>query len=107
MTYLDKLIVAVEGGDDSFISEHEYANTRIGYVNAATVRAAYCGGLDAAKAIHEALLPGWFPGLSQNIHNGYWYAWVQDKYESQYSEIGDNPARAWLIAILKAYRRLQ
>jgi len=63
---------------------------------------AYNGSLDAAKALHEAVLPGWFPGVSQNIHSGEWLAWVQDKVTHHFSRSGADPARAWLIAILRA-----
>lgn len=62
---------------------------------------AFNGSLDAAKALHDAVLPGWdwnvtagsasvFKTLHPhdgNIHDG---------------AAGDNPARAWLIAILRA-----
>ena len=66
------------------------------------VWAAYNGSLDAALALHNALLPGWFPGMSQNIHHGHWFAWVQNK-ASMHSTAQDNtPARAWLLAILRA-----
>lgn len=63
---------------------------------------AYRGSLDAAKALHEALLPGWFPGMSKNIHHGHWYAWVQDKATKHFSAEDNDPARAWLLAILRA-----
>jgi hypothetical protein len=62
---------------------------------------AYAGSLDAAKALHEAVLPGWFPGISQNIHFGDWYAWVQTKTLHHHATYRD-PARAWLLAILEA-----
>lgn len=66
------------------------------------------GSLDAAKMLHDALLPGWSPSIGQNVHHGYWFAHllraengsVVGNYEG--SAI-DNPARAWLIAILKAH----
>ena len=66
------------------------------------VLGAYCGSLDAAKALHDALLPGWFPGMSKNIHHGHWYAWVQDKATAHFSAVEPDPARAWLLAILRA-----
>jgi hypothetical protein len=62
---------------------------------------AYNGSLDAAKALHEAVLPGWFPGISQNIHFGDWYAWVQTK-TLHHDARDQDPARAWLLAILEA-----
>ena len=63
---------------------------------------AYRGSLDAAAALHEALLPGWFPGMSQNIHSRYWFAWVQNSEGSHFSATEADPARAWLIAVLRA-----
>jgi hypothetical protein len=67
---------------------------------------AYHGSIDAAKALHDALLPGWFPGLSQNIHSGHWYAWVQTADVKHFSATEPDPARAWLLAILRAYREV-
>ena len=73
------------------------------YRNAAK---AYNGSLDAAKALHDAVLPGrdWIltnqashadepEGPMAAIHNG-----EDDPFEGS----GDDPARAWLIAILRA-----
>ena len=60
------------------------------------------GSLDAAKALHDALLPGWFPGLSQNTITKNWCAWVQTDKRAHISVFGRDPARAWLIAILRA-----
>lgn len=62
---------------------------------------AFNGSLDAAKALHEAVLPGWVWGICFNAHSEL-YAWVGDgEYETDecYSP---NPARAWLMAILAA-----
>ena len=70
-------------------------------------RSAYNGSLDAAKALHEAVLPGW----SILLHGGHWG--VQDyafeinrafKGGGRAKHVGrsEDPARAWLIAILKA-----
>jgi hypothetical protein len=81
------------------ISFHE-ANI-IGAGRAHKCRDAYNGSLDAAKALHEAVLPGWFPGMSQNIHFGDWYVWVQTK-TLHHDARDQDPARAWLLAILEA-----
>lgn len=62
------------------------------------------GSLDAAKALHEAVLPGWHwsaydtDGLGKsNVQvEPPEYAW------KPYDGIAADPARAWLIAILKA-----
>ena len=56
MTDLDKLIAAVEAGtvgDDGFCPMFH----RIGLCT--DMMNAYHGSLDAAKALHDALLPGW------------------------------------------------
>ena len=60
------------------------------------------GSLDAAKAMHEAVLPGWFPGMSQNIESVLWRAWVQTGGGPYHARCDKDPARAWLLAILEA-----
>jgi len=65
-------------------------------------RALY-GSLDAAKALHEALLPGW----DWSVHgNGQCYLWPPGDIDTQnrgcIETEADIPARAWLIAILSA-----
>jgi hypothetical protein len=57
--------------------------------------------MGAVKALHNAVLPGWFPGISQNIHFGDWYAWVQTK-TLHHDARDQDPARAWLLAIFEA-----
>jgi hypothetical protein len=52
---------------------------------------AYNGSLDAAKALHEAVLPEW-----NHIVCRYYV------YVGSFQGKSDSPARAWLIAILKA-----
>jgi hypothetical protein len=81
---------------------------------AASARNAFKGSLDAAKALHEAVLPGWWwtvgtcrvsddarvsPEGAESVAPG----------GREWSEITDidqrppgNPARAWLLAILNA-----
>ncbi|MDR9395764.1 MAG: hypothetical protein RI571_15855 [Roseovarius sp.] len=61
------------------------------------------GSLDSAKALHEAVLPGWIlTYLGQ-----YPYDWKAAVFKEPYGPrkehtCAGNPARAWLIAILKA-----
>lgn len=65
---------------------------------------AYNGSLDAAMALHEALLPGYGWGV------GPWGArvWLYsdrpewDRPIMQEVEMAFDPARAWLLAILRA-----
>ena len=76
---------------------------------------AYNGSLDAAKALHEALVPGWaidrmawWPGghwafhllgTGEPDHNGdRWHGHADGHVEASDAD----PARSWLIAIIKA-----
>ena len=99
---LQTLLERVDAGDDQapfwkvWLPENE--DGPLAFV----AQRAFNGSLDAAKALHEAVLPGWFPGVSQNIHSGEWLAWVQDKVTHHFSRSGADPARSWLIAILRA-----
>jgi hypothetical protein len=79
-----------KGGDDAF-----------GYADAKLAEGAWLGSLDAAKALHEAVLP---------VESKWQLTWADGSYDFAVSHSGmvygtyitDNPARAWLIAILKA-----
>lgn len=63
---------------------------------------AYKGSLDAAKALHEAVLPGW--GWQVFALTDCDYVAVLDGPEFSTPEIEApyTPARAWLLAILEA-----
>tara|TARA_X000001316_G_scaffold12129_2_gene5698 strand:- start:1398 stop:1754 length:357 start_codon:yes stop_codon:yes gene_type:complete len=74
---------------------------------------AYHGSLDAAKALHEAVLVGWTVRLNAFTPHGKSAPYVHVfKMRMKQSDPtisanssgyqGDNPARAWLIAIIKA-----
>ena len=74
------------------------------------VDAAYKGSLDAAKALHEAVLPGWAVEIicrPFGLKPHQWHVvlstdhtgWGDGKY---CRASGDEPARAWLQAILRA-----
>ena len=60
---------------------------------------AYNGSTDAAKELHEAVLPGWWWKV---IHPDPSYAQVGMQGIGDYSAETKDPARAWLIAILRA-----
>lgn len=66
-------------------------------------RHAYKGSLDAAMALHEAVLPNYNIGLMNKVNTGKWSALVYPK-GPKIAEWVDNetPARAWLMAIIKA-----
>lgn len=60
---------------------------------------AYNGSLDAAKALFDALLPGWIFDITNDS------AFIMPSLEVealQYPGQDKDPARAWLIAILEA-----
>lgn len=103
MTELDKLIEAVEGGN---LSEyHEPGQFKaLPFKCWSRAASAYRGSLDAAKALHEALLPGWDASMhlygKVDIYN-------DDDLPSIEGVCIDNPARAWLLSTLKAYRSTQ
>lgn len=77
------------------------------------VSKAMCGSLDAAKALHEALLPGWtVSGIWQvreqtngQKPTGEWNALLFGVFPERYLHaegICKIAARAWLLAILRA-----
>ena len=72
---------------------------------------AHKGSLDAAKALHEAVLPGWSPSVGQNVHHGYWFATVMraenGTIAADTTGTGPCPARAWLLAILRALHSME
>ena len=55
--------------------------------------------LDTAKALHDALLPGWLWGRQVNGA-----MWVAKRPYTFRGPVNMDPARAWLVAILKAYQ---
>ena len=57
------------------------------------------GSLDAAKELHEAVLTGWWWKV---IHPDPSYAQVGMQGIGDYSAETKDPARAWLLAILRA-----
>lgn len=68
---------------------------------------AYKGSLDAAMALHDALLPGWVAkpvcgGAGAGVTK--WHCEIEE-WDTGDTFSGDNqpsPARAWLLAILRA-----
>ena len=98
MDNLGKLIEAVEAGDNRFSSYLPSGNERAW----PQIYKAMDGSLDAAKALHDAVLPGWWFAIDGAL------ASVSDMNDDDGPffnvTVKGNPARAWLIAILKAYR---
>lgn len=100
---LSKLIEAVERGDADFDWGFAASPSRKALPeNWHDAMNAYLGSLDAAKRLHDALLPGWgwetganatFASIAQVWKSG------RDKAHVATSE---TPARAFLLAILRA-----
>lgn len=110
-TALRKLIEAVEAGESFGIiplGQKAIGPDDYSYRQGDLVCNAYNGSLDAAKELHEALLPDratvefWHSKRYED--ESYVYVHMPD---AVYSGRADNPARAWLIAILKAYEAQQ
>jgi len=64
---------------------------------------AYNGSLDAARALHDAMLPGFHPVIDAVVGEVTLYEHVgDDEWEHRHEAQNQVPAREWLIAILKA-----
>lgn len=98
---LDDLIAAVEGGTWSF---NGWADQPIDRKHMGKVDDAYNGSLDAAKALHNAVLPGWTN--NDHLRRGMRYTTFIGKSveDEPVDAVSNDPARAWLIAILKAMK---
>lgn len=105
---LDALIAAVEAG--SFPGDMCAADLKLPGIECIDeVYDVFSGSLDAAKALHDALLPGFDWCLTNDAsHAGdedgpaAMLARKSGGFEVQTQS--PSPARAWLLAILKAYR---
>ena len=102
MTDLEKLIEAVKAdavpfGGWSMLSSatHVFASE--------WARQAHNGSLDAARALHEALLPEWDWG--RLVSHGTMIVSTRSGNYKAFSADNDNPARAWMLAVLMAYGR--
>ena len=111
---LDNLIDVVEAGED-YVERH-IQRAFGGYrssANSAYINRAYHGSLDAALALHEALLPGWRwqHGFAVGGHGSHaatvWLPHMEDAQWKVHFAVGETPARAWLLAVLKAYRSME
>ena len=124
---LDALIEAVEAGTLTAFECGKYGVAISPHCNGETITLltaldAFNGSLDAALALHEALLPGWTVRM---ISHGQEYAdigiwnvkvnWEHISYQPTFTAAGpfgyegqsNTHARAWLLAILRAYKQVQ
>lgn len=113
---LERLIEAVEAGEftlngDPSIPAHlgQLIDDALGDKADlwADLVGADAGSMDDARTLHEVLLPGWTACVGQNAHHGDWNAFVRLAQDGaitreHWGGTDDNPARAWLLAILRA-----
>ena len=76
-----------------------------GHANHMLAFAAFNGSLDAAKSMHEAVLPGWY---WERHHKREMVVWNYGVLQSKWGRSGNpDPARAWLLAIIRALAQVQ
>ena len=109
---LDKLIEAVDAGEPSeFRKANRAAFTTPCQDMALQLREehsryAFKGSLDASLALHEALLPNRYWKLEE--WDGAWTAEIPFSALIKHEATDEHSAaRAWLLAVLKAYRSVQ
>jgi hypothetical protein len=111
MTDLEKLIEAVEAGefaDNPFTSVVRFLQLCEGVIpddqRALGVAAfdAYGGDLNEARRLHEAMLPGWAWDVGRNMPPNGWHIAGVGSFDARLTARSDIPARAWLLAILRA-----
>lgn len=105
---LDDLIAAVEADLD--IAHHHAAvfpsESAGGHCTWHDSHKASNGSLDAALALHNAVLPGWsyYIGWTTGEPKIVASVWPRDTEWKDYDATAENPARAWLLAVLKAMK---
>lgn len=108
---LARLIEAVEAGDEIAVMAElkqlsRTARDKGDFIPSYDMEKAYRGSIDAAKRLHDALLPGWtVDDMGQRA--GGWRVQLgrfdgKTPRPAPSAMIDGNPARAWLLAILRA-----
>ena len=83
---MSRLIEAIFGDDDEIWSH---------------LVGAHDGSIDDAFALHQAVVPEQSIRIERRV--GGWVVWL----DSPHQGISDNPARAWLLAILRALHSME
>lgn len=113
MTDLDKLIEAVEAGGTIAWGLGGSPPRKTLPMHWHGAMNAYLGSLDAALRLHEALLPGWRVKQLHQFEAGHWLAGVYHPQDDDWPKwtpypaheaTSSTPARAWLLAILRALK---
>ena len=107
---LADLIAKVDaGGSDQDVLEASYGVAEMtGSIGRYVyIIGAYDGSLDAAKLLHEAVLPDWYVFIKGQ--KGYvWFAELMDRDDNRHPQTeGETPARAWLLSILRALHSME
>ena len=109
---MQALLTRVEAGDDftgdalnrAVDAMKSFTPSMTTYEFAVRFRDAQRNSLDAAKALHDAVLPGWKFGIYEpqpGIYRAYVCKWSIMRPMPTACDAAD-PARAWLIAVLRA-----
>ena len=96
---LEALLEKVRAGDINPNSQAEFIGVVNGDYSHVLLRDAYNGSLDAALSLHQSVLSGWewsLGGDAAEVGN------APNRDGLYFISINDNPARAWLMAILQA-----
>ena len=94
---LQRLLEAVEAGR---VGQFRNLDSEFGHGNGIHAKRAYNGSLDAAKALHEAMLPGW--EFKIGLTNAVVFLRTHKDNDPQHSGMSEVSARAWLLAIIRA-----
>lgn len=107
MSDLDKLIEAVDGGAVRPWVIEEMAALIFHNSIWPMIAKSYDGSLDAAKSLHEALLQDWVFDITNDgglvCPKDYMTFGELPDHIRAFDDYSGDPARSWLIAILKAY----
>ena len=113
---LAELIEKVEAGENPLEISYVVAEATRGVGSYVHIVHAFHGSLDAAKALHEAVLPGWHYSIDGMTKDGCeaevftppepapkpWHCATIIRHQHDAVLNMHNPARAWLLAILRA-----
>ena len=105
---LSELIAKVEAGHDWSQVSGTLTMHALGMDHVAIFGKALDGSLDAAKALHEAVLPGWSATVDMLGGCDMFSECGDDEWEWRITETcADSPTRAWLLAILRTLHALE
>lgn len=102
MTRKEALTDLLAKVDEGALNRWSTANTPLTSPQKFFIQRAYNGSLDAARALHEAVLPGWDYEIVSRGSRRTAHVYPDPLGRDISSGKSENPARAWLIAVVKA-----